>query len=200
MLEQLHDLRKLARDLDPIVRPPLVMGEAGALTRLLLRLVSDLTEEVMKSHPSYVSLGDLEVELARWHTRRYGMRPVHMPATHKKLLEEFTEFQVAFQQAVNTMAEGDKAAAAAEAVDMIFVLHHLMRGLGVSLPWAIIQKFQVIEKRLADDSYGRGSEPKALPPAAKIDAGWMDQTPTPPVKVKDVTSPAPDAEAGESPF
>lgn len=173
MMDTLAQIRCLVADIKPLVVAPLVIGEPAALIRLLLRLLDQLMEEVVKGHPSYVSIGDLEIELARWHTKRYGTRPIDMAATLQKLHEEQTEFLVAIVKAIANKDEESKRAAAEEAVDMIFVLHHLIRGLGVSLPWAIIQKFEVIERRITEPDYGR-KEPKALPCKPAVSPAWYD--------------------------
>lgn len=87
-------------------------------------------------------MSDLEQLLAEWHEKRFG-RSVNLPATIRKLGEEFGELAEA-------MAIGGETEIVNEAADMALVLCHIVRGITdgrETLESAMREKFDVVLSR-----------------------------------------------------
>lgn len=72
-----------------------------------------------------MEIGALEHELAKWHEKKYGRSEIDVPATMRKLGEEFGEF-------VEAVMGGDPAKISEEATDVMFVMMHIVRQFGGS--------------------------------------------------------------------
>lgn len=93
------------------------------------------------------TLTSVERRLKEWHLAKYGDRPVDVLRTLAKLGEEYGEL-------CRAVLRGHRAAGQ-ELADMVFVLFHLARGLGLSLTDAINEKLPIVEQRLIDPNAGR---------------------------------------------
>lgn len=146
-----------------LVADPEIAAAAERNRRELMRRISSpsrigvATGHPIAMHtPHSMTLARLESLLVEWHHARYGPRVPSPAAPHgvlliptaEKLVEEARELREAFERQ-------DYDAMAVEAADIIFVLFHLIRGVGRSLPDAVIAKLFVIDRRLADPDFGR---------------------------------------------
>lgn len=106
-------------------------------------------------NPDYVSMQDLAVLLRRWHEKKYGASPASLRVveTLLKTNEEVGELNEAFRVWVEAptnhprIAELERAVGE-EAADVVMVLFHLCRKMGMALENAILKKLQVIFDRL----------------------------------------------------
>lgn len=85
---------------------------------------------------------DLEAELAEWHVKRYGDRPVDIDKTIRKMVEEFGEL-------ARAIGKDDKPNAIEEAGDLVMVCVHIVRALGGKLGGQILDKLGTITQRLS---------------------------------------------------
>lgn len=121
-----------------------------------------------------ISLDTLAQALQLWHETRYGRRKpgedcphgVTLSATLIKFEEEVQEFRKAF-------ADRKPEDVAEEAADVIFVLFHLVRGVGAGLPGAMASKLNVIFRRLQDDAAGRKDKAAKFPDQYVLDGSHV---------------------------
>lgn len=97
-----------------------------------------------------MELGALEQELANWHEKKYGRTSIDVPASMRKLGEEFGEF-------VEAVILGNSAHIAEEAADVLFVMAHIVRHFGGSIGETSETKLKEIFYRLyhGKSSYSR---------------------------------------------
>jgi NTP pyrophosphatase (non-canonical NTP hydrolase) len=79
--------------------------------------------------------------LAAWHVRKFGERPVSLPATYRKFCEEVGELGEA-------LIRGDIGQVREEAADCMIVLFHIMRGAEGDAADELRRKAGVIDQRL----------------------------------------------------
>ncbi len=83
----------------------------------------------------------IEYNLADFHRRKYGKKPVDLQRSLVKLMEEAGEL-------ARAILKGDIENAREEVADVAIICTHIARGLETSLFAEIVKKYHILEKRL----------------------------------------------------
>lgn len=191
MQQQIDQVSGLIAQVRPLLVYPLVQGEARWMLSLLIHATESLMETAKLQAgrqilPQFMSLGDYDAAVEKWHYLRYGGRTPDKVRTLAKAREEFRELE---EELAKSDPDPDKVAE--EAADVLGVLFNLCRGHGRRLSDAMVKKLQVIYRRLEDPNYGRhhpasgasfGQSENPLAPT------WCGPTP----EMSDAADPRPD--------
>ena len=142
----------------PLIREPLVSHEVIIELHTLFRVIDrTLTEEkmgtVIKQDPDSTPLSTVSALLRKWHEAKYGIDMPNPVLTQLKAGTEMGELCEAFGAYVKgTVDHADchqlAMHVAEEAADVVIVLWHLVRSLGLDLAAEILHKIQTIFDRL----------------------------------------------------
>lgn len=108
------------------------------------------------TNPALLSLSDFGAHMRKWHEAAYPGRHVDLVRTAFKAQEEMGEMALAMRLYLH--GEREQAAElelqiAEECVDVVMVLFHLTRGLGLNLENQLLRKLQVIWDRLHEPKF-----------------------------------------------